>query len=158
MRKRIILCGAAGSGKDYMRDKFVAKGFKPDVSVTTRPMREGEVNGKTYHYIDKILYSSLHDNGMLYEAVEFNGWKYGTLLKSWQESDIFIMTPSGISQIKPEERKECFIIYLDIPEPIRRERVAKRSDADSVERRIEADRKDFAGFMDYDMRITDPNF
>jgi len=49
-------------------------------------------------------------------------------------------------------------VYLDIPEEIRYKRLSKRSDADSVNRRMSADKKDFEGFTDYDLVITNPSF
>ena len=68
------------------------------------------------------------------------------------------MTPSGISNIKKEDRESSFIIYLNPAEEIRRKRLSERRDADSLERRLEADRKDFENFEDFDMVITNENF
>ena len=70
------------------------------------------------------------------------------------------MTPKGISHINPIDRKECTIIYLDISEEIRRERLNERGDSfnDSIDRRIKADEKDFANFKDYDLVINNSNF
>ena len=53
---------------------------------------------------------------------------------------------------------ESFIVYFDIDEETRRNRLLSRRDADNVERRIEADEKDFENFNDFDHRINDPNF
>lgn len=159
--KRIILSGAAGSGKDYLKDKFGAKGFPIDISYTTRPMREGEIPGYTYKYVRKWLFKLKKFFGGFYEAVCFNGAYYGTAKKSWNKSVVFIMTPSGVAQISEEDKKGCVIVYLKIDEDIRRERMSKRSDNgfDKVKRRIEADNKDFEGFLhEADMLITDPTF
>ena len=69
------------------------------------------------------------------------------------------MTPKGISHINPIDRKECTIIYLDISEEVRRERLmARYMPGDTIERRIEADEKDFANFKDYDLVINNSNF
>ena len=46
--KRIILVGKAASGKDHLRKKFESRGFKYAVTYTTRPPREGEIDGKDY--------------------------------------------------------------------------------------------------------------
>ena len=156
--KRVVIVGKAGSGKDYLRDYLADCGLFVDVSVTTRPKREGELPGHTYHYIDKEEYNRLVENNMLYEHVTFNGWGYGTTLKSWDMSSVFIMTPTGVSKIAQCDRKDCWVLYLDIPEDIRRERISLRSDADSVDRRLEADRIDFNGFADYDYRVVDGLF
>ena len=52
-KKKIILVGKAASGKDYFKDYLTSKGLKPNISQTTRPMREGETEGKTYYYISE---------------------------------------------------------------------------------------------------------
>jgi guanylate kinase len=156
--KRIILAGHAASGKDYLAEHFVKEGYRKDVSLTTRPIRDGEVPGETYHYVSKDEFISAVANNKFYEHVEFNGWMYGTLMDDWMNADVFIMTPSGIETIKPEDRKDCIIVYIEIPEEVRRQRMDFRSDSDTTERRLKADRMDFAGFIDYDYRINDPNF
>lgn len=161
MRKlplRLILVGKAASGKDYLRDAFTRAGYKPDISVTTRPMRSNEQEGVSYNFITEDVYEKLVEENKLYEHVRFNGWGYGTLKESWENSDVFIMTPSGIEHIDPSELKDCFIVYFDIDEQIRRERLQQRSDADSVERRIIADNKDFENFQNYDAKISNPDF
>lgn len=101
----------------------------------------------------------MKDNGEFYEVIDFNGWSYGTSMKQFYEDDVFIMTPSGIAHIKPEDRKNCFIIAFNIDESIRRDRLEARvMPGHSVEARLEADRRDFENFTDFDIVITDPNF
>jgi len=68
------------------------------------------------------------------------------------------MTPRGVASIKPEHRKKCFIIFIDPDREILRKRLAERNDADSAERRLEADDRDFMDFKDYDIRIKNEDF
>ena len=68
------------------------------------------------------------------------------------------MTPHGISKLKREDRANSFIIFFDIDEDIRRQRLEERKDADDADRRIKADKKDFRGFKNYDLRITNNDF
>jgi hypothetical protein len=105
-------------------------------------MREGEIAGVNYHYVSLEEFQAMINKDEFMEHQTFNGWNYGTTWRSWQESEVFIMTPSGIQDVK-RHLSGSVVIYLDIPLEIRRERMKKRSDADRVERRIEADRKDF---------------
>jgi guanylate kinase len=156
--KRIILAGHAASGKDYLAEKFIERGFRKDISMTTRPMRDGEVDGKTYHYVSKEEFMTGISDNLFFEYVEFNKWWYGTSMEDWDNADVFIMTPSGISQIPAEDRKDCVIVFIDIPERVRVSRINLRSDADTTERRIKADRNHFAGFIDYDYRIINHEF
>ena len=155
---RIIIVGKAASGKDHLAKKLVERGFNKDVSLTTRPEREGELDGTDYFFVSERDFDRMESDNQFYESVQFNGWKYATLLESWKRNDVFIMTPSGVNQISKEERKDSFAIYIDIPIEVRRKRLELRSDADKVERRIEADEKDFENFTDYDIRIDNPNF
>jgi guanylate kinase len=155
--KRIIIVGKGGSGKDYLRKMLENLGFKYCVSHTTRPPREGEVDGVDYHFIKNRIDLIKYKN-FFYEYVIFNGWLYGTSKEEFYKSDLFIMTPSGISKIKPEDRKESFIIFLDIAENVLRERLSKRNDADNSERRIKSDQSDFKNFSDFDCIINNQNF
>jgi guanylate kinase len=157
--KRIILVGKAASGKDNLRKRLESKGFKYAVSYTTRPPREGEEDGVDYLFIKDETAQQMIDAGNFYEYVEFNGWIYGTTKLQFWSDDLFIMTPKGISHIKPEDRKKSFIIYLDVDVNTRKERLLQRDmPGDSLERRIEADEIDFKEFVDYDLRITNSDF
>ena len=157
--KRTILVGKAASGKDHLRKRYESRGFKYAVSYTTRPPREGEVDGKDYIFISEENAKDLVNKGFFYEYVMFNGWLYGTSVEQFYSDDLFIMTPAGISHIKPEDRMNSFIIYTDIEMSIRMTRLANRNmPGDSMERRIKADELDFAEFTDYDLRITNPDF
>ena len=157
--KRIILVGKAASGKDNLRKRFESRGFKYAVSYTTRPPREGEVDGKDYIFISDDEAKVLIESGFFYEYVIFNGWVYGTSVTQFHTDDLFIMTPAGISHIKPEDRVSSFIIYIDIYMFIRKKRLADRMmPGDTLTRRIEADELDFMEFNDYDLRITNEDF
>jgi len=157
--KRLIIVGKGGSGKDHLRKKLEDKGFKYCVSHTTRPPREGEEDGKDYHFIS--LDTAIHgfiETKRFYEHVVFNDWIYGTSLEEFYSSNLFIMTPSGLESMKREDRIESFVVYLDIDESTRRERLSQRNDADKLERRLNADYLDFKDFKDFDERIEDPYF
>jgi len=155
---RIILVGKAASGKDHMRKQLESKGFKYAISYTTRPPRSNEENGKDYIFISKEEFEDMIKDDLFYEHVSFNGWYYGTSKRQFYEDDVFIMTPHGLSLVSPEDRKQSIVFFFDIPYDIRKERLSLRSDADTVDRRLEADEKDFSGFTDFDIHITNENF
>lgn len=159
MNKRIIIVGAGASGKDYLKKKFKDRGFAGAVSCTSRPIRKNEVNGKDYFFISEEEFKKDIEKDSFYEWITFNGWYYGTPRILMEASSmVFIMTPSGIAKLKEEDRKESFIIYLDIDENIRRIRLSERGDADTVDRRILADIEDFKDFKDYDIKIDTVHF
>ena len=156
--KRVVLVGRAASGKDHMRKTLEDKGFKYAVSYTTRPPRTGETNGKDYFFLSTEEFEKMIQNDEFYEYVSFNNWYYGTTKEQFYNDDVFIMTPHGISHVKPEDRKDTFIMFLDMKLGVRQRRLAQRSDADTVERRLEADNRDFADFKDFDIKITNHDF
>ncbi len=153
---RVIITGKACSGKDFLKNKFIKKGFLNSVSHTTRPMRENEIDGKDYHFVKSEEFLEMVDNNLLREHNVFTelNWYYGVTNESFNNATVFIMTPSGINKLTKEERDNSFVIYLDVPVEVRRERILKRTDIDDPERRLAADEKDFENFSDYDMRVT----
>ena len=62
MGKLIYLMGKSSSGKDtvyreLLRDDSLK--FKKVVLYTTRPIREGEVDGVQYHFVDEEVFNAL---------------------------------------------------------------------------------------------------
>jgi guanylate kinase len=156
---RIILVGPGASGKDFMRKRLEERGMTYAVSYTTRPPRPGEADGKDYFFLSQETCKEMTDSGKFYEVIDFNGWTYGTTLEQFYRDDVFIMTPSGLSHLSPEDRAKSFVIFFDIDEEIRRQRLEERvMPGHTVEARLEADRELFAGFNNYDLKITNPNF
>jgi len=159
MHKRIILAGPGASGKDHMRKLLESRGFKYAVSYTTRPPRPGEIEGVDYYFLTKEQCQQMKDDGLFYEVIDFNGWSYGTSLAQFYSDDVFIMTPSGLEHLSKEDRKTSLVMFFDIDESIRKERLEARvMPGHSVEARLQADRELFTGFTNYDVRISDPNF
>jgi guanylate kinase len=157
---KIILVGKAAAGKDHMRKVMEGRGFVYGISFTTRPPREDEAHGKDYYFLSVEEFEEKIKEDFWYEYVTFNGWHYGTSKEQFYNMcNLFIMTPIGVSLIKPEDRSDCTILYIDIPIEVRRERLLNRlMPGDSLDRRIEADENDFRNFTDYDIKINNPNF
>lgn len=158
--KRFILAGKAASGKDYAKKLLVDEmGFKRAISTTSRPMREGEEEGVDYYYTSASEFEKDIANGKFLEYQTYVGWYYGTSVESLKTGQVFIMTAEGINDVPKDILDESYIIYFDIDEDTRRERLIKRNDTDDdMERRIAADNKDFENFNYYNLRITNPLF
>ena len=86
----IIFSGPSGVGKTTVLKQIFAQCKRPlleSVSATTRPKRQGETEGTSYHYITDAQFQKHHDAGDFLEAVEVFGrghW-YGTLKSTVQE-------------------------------------------------------------------------
>lgn len=162
MNKRIILCGPTASGKNILRERLSLKGFTFDVSYTTRKIRKevGEKDGLDYHFIPLDEFEKMENDDKFYEKTIYNGNKYGTGKKEWDMVDVFIMEPHGISCIREEDRKTCFIIYINPPvdERIKRMIIERQWTDEQVQSRIKTDEIKFSDFTDYDMKITNPEF
>jgi guanylate kinase len=154
--KRIILVGPTCSGKTYARDKFREKGFKVDVSWTTRPMREGEVHDFDYYFTSKEYFETLIECEGFYEWVKYGDYYYGTGMEEWEKlSQVFIMETDGVSKIKPEDRPDCLIIYVNTPFDTRLKRMRERGWTDEkISERVRVDQQKFRNFNDYDLEIS----
>lgn len=158
-KKRFIFIGKAGSGKDHGRKLMESLGYKYQISFTTRPPRSGEIHGKDYFFTYTSKFKDLIKLDFFYEYVEFNSWFYGTAKYQMDyENSLFIMTPKGLSHMTNKDRSSSLVVYFDIDEKTRKDRLILRSDADSVERRLNADAIDFENFTNYDLIISNPNF
>lgn len=76
-----IFSGPSGSGKSSVIKRLLAEidNISLSVSVTTRPMRDGEVAGKDYFFISTDEFKKLVQEDALYEYVDSDfGPKYGT--------------------------------------------------------------------------------
>lgn len=151
---KIILVGAGASGKDYLKDKFDTKGFKCAVKYTTRPIREGEVDDETYHFITEISFKKMVECDYFIVFEDHIGWWYGISYASWLSDDIFVLTPSELRQAKENSTlDDALILYLNISEATRRERLEQRGDVDSPTRRLHTDYLDFKNFELFDVEI-----
>jgi guanylate kinase len=159
MNGKLAIVGAAATGKDYLRKRMMSRGFVYGVSCTTRPPRIGEVHGKDYYFISEEEFNVMINRGEFVEWQEFNGCRYGLTKQEFEQCDVMILNAEAVSLLDKEHRNRLFVIYLDIPENIRRERLGKRNDKnDSIDRRIQADNEQFRNFFDFDCKITNENF
>ena len=161
--EKLIIVGKTGSGKDYLLKTLKKRGLHFSPKFTSRPKREGEIHGIDYNFITNDIYESLslEDKIKFFQKFEINNaiWVYGITQDDFKNSQLFIMTPHEISQMEVDDRLKCFIVYLDIDEEIRRQRLIDRNDTnDSIERRLSADNEDFKEFDTWDLKITDPEF
>jgi guanylate kinase len=136
------------------------RGFISDVSYTSRDKRPGEIDGYDYHFISNWVFCYRINNNFFYEWVKYGDNYYGTGRYEWNNCDCFIMETDGIKHINEGDRKQCFIIYLNIPEEIRKNRMLNRRNwpKEKIEERIKIDLEKFKDFSHYDIMITNPNF
>lgn len=83
----IILSGPAGAGKDAVLAELRKKDIKmkQSISMTTRPMRQGEVDGVDYYFTDEKTFEKYISEDYFIEYVKYNGNYYGSPKKKVME-------------------------------------------------------------------------
>ncbi len=78
----VVVSGPSGVGKDTIIAALRARPRDPDyhyvVTCTTRPPRPGEVDGVSYHFLDRARFVALRKAGAFLEAAEVHGNWYAT--------------------------------------------------------------------------------
>ncbi len=158
----IIISGPSGSGKGTIVKSLNPEMFSLSVSMTTRNMREGEVNGKDYFFVTKEEFIDLRDNDGFIEHVEFCGNMYGTpksyVLEQIDKGNNVILEIDvfGALQIK-EIFKETITVFISPPSMIElKNRLVGRNteDMETIERRLRRAKDEFEVASKYDFFIV----
>lgn len=76
-----LVSGPSGSGKTTLCRRLATEGLAHySISCTTRPPREGEVNGRDYYFLSVSEFEKEITAGALLEHAEVHGNHYGTLI------------------------------------------------------------------------------
>ncbi len=75
-----VVTAPSGAGKTTLVAALLAadKNVNLSVSYTTRAPREGEVNGKDYHFVSRDVFEAMIARGEFLESAEVYGNYYGT--------------------------------------------------------------------------------
>ena len=160
MYKIIALIGEAGTGKDTLMQRILAKyplAFNEIISCTTRPMREGEVEGVNYFYLTPEEFAGKVLNGEMLEATSFNDWFYGTSYDSLRSDcpNIGVFNPDGIRAMSGMPGIDVTVFKITCTDKIRLLRQLNREenpDVDEIVRRYKTDKEDF---FDLEFRYTE---
>lgn len=156
--KIIALMGKAASGKDTLLRTIVREypdKFNEIVSCTTRPPREGELNGINYHFLTIEDFTNKVLSGDMLEATEFNGWHYGTSKSALSEDkiNIGVFNPTGIYCLMEDKSIDLRVYYIQADDNCRLIRQLQREsnpDIEEIFRRYRTDKEDFVDLSDID--------
>jgi len=112
-----IITGPSGVGKNTIIEAMSTDlDFYFSVSHTTRPQREGEVDGKDYHFVTEEEFKSLVDENLMIEYEQYGGFYYGTSKKEiLKESNIILLDLEVNGATKLLSENDDFIgIFIDI--------------------------------------------
>ncbi len=81
--KIFIICGPSGSGKttllsSLIQDRKIARLLTKSCSLTTRPKRSGEKEGKDYFFVTRDRFVQLLKTKKILEWTRYLGYYYGT--------------------------------------------------------------------------------
>ena len=84
----LVLSSPSGAGKTALANKLVEydKNFVLSISATTRPPREGEVDGLDYFFVDDKSFEFLISNNKLLEHGRVFSHRYGTISENIYKS------------------------------------------------------------------------
>ena len=116
----LVLSSPSGAGKSTLARMLMEK--MPDlsmsVSVTTRPMRPGEIDGEHYHFIDKAKFEKMVKDGELLEHAPVFGNFYGTPRKSVEaalaagQDVLFDIDWQGTQQLREKARADVVSVFI----------------------------------------------
>jgi guanylate kinase len=175
----LILAGPAGSGKSTLCDRLAeaGRGFSRVVTTTTRPPRDGEVNGIHYHFFSPEEFDARLAAGEFLEWAWVHGKRrYGTLRRSVLEplsqgcNLVMSVDVQGVESFRREAaRDECLrramitvFILVDYERLLARMRSRGQDNETEIARRMataEAELRE-AGKFDYSIvsRTRDEDF
>ncbi|MFG1180287.1 guanylate kinase [Xanthobacter sp. V7C-1B] len=116
----LVLSSPSGAGKTTLSRKLLASDDRitMSVSVTTRPPRPGEVEGKDYYFVDVPTFHRMRDEGELLEhAVVFDNL-YGTprpaveLALSAGRDVLFDIDWQGTQQLGETAQQDLVKVFL----------------------------------------------
>lgn len=152
----LILCGKSGVGKDAILKQMVERGYTPIISITTRPIREGETDGVEYNFITRGEFEELMNNDSLVEYRKYDTlvggvpdvWWYGIVKQELSKRGkyVVILDADGAKAfINYYGKENCYVEYITASDAIRTERAKQRGSFDEYEweRRVKADSFDF---------------
>ena len=119
--KFIIVSGPSGVGKGTICERLIKElNAWYSVSMTTRGIRDGEVDGVNYYYISKEEFKKRIDEGKLLEYNIYNDNYYGTpkdkVIEKLEEGiDVFLeIDVNGAKNIK-NKFDDALLIYIAPP-------------------------------------------
>ena len=86
--KLFVVSGPSGVGKNTLLNAVVARSVhvRYSISATSRAMRPGEVDGKSYYFVTSEQFEKLIADDALLEYAEYVGNYYGTPLQPIREA------------------------------------------------------------------------
>jgi guanylate kinase len=135
----LVLSSPSGAGKTTLSRMLLKadRHVELSVSVTTRPQRRGEVDGRDYHFIDLVRFEGMVKSAKLLEWAEVFGHRYGTpripvekALRAGRDV-LFDIDWQGTQQLREKARDDLVSVFILPPTAKELERRLERRAQDS---------------------------
>ena len=158
----LVLSSPSGAGKTTISRRLLADnpGMALSISVTTRPMRPGEEDGRDYYFVTEEEYRLLVEHNQLLEHAMVFGNYYGTpkapveAALSAGRDILFDIDWQGADQIKNKKLDYKLITFFILPpsKKVLFERLSNRDMKDKliVEERMKQFERDVLHWINYD--------
>ena len=161
MGKIYCVMGKSSSGKDSIYHEIMEKGvlgLKPIIPYTTRPIRDGEQDGREYHFCTENTVQRLQDAGRIMELRAYNTvygvWKYFTVdderIDLSKNNYLYIVTLEGYTKIREYFGADRVVpIYIEVEDGERLMRAIAREQKQDVPKYEEMCRRFLADSADF---------
>lgn len=161
MGKIYCVMGKSSSGKDSIYHEIMEKGalgLKPIIPYTTRPIRDGEQDGREYHFCTEDTVQRLQDAGRIMELRAYNTvygvWKYFTVdderIDLSKYNYLYIVTLEGYTKIREYFGADRVVpIYIEVEDGERLMRAIAREQKQDVPKYEEMCRRFLADSVDF---------
>jgi guanylate kinase len=155
-----VLSSPSGAGKSTIARLLMTRddGVAMSVSATTRPIREGEVDGHDYHFVGNDRFQEMVDAGAFLEWANVFGHRYGTLKSEVMKVieggrdvllDIDWQGTQQLKQVDPDIVR-VFILPPSMAELERRLRNRATDSDDVIRRRMDRAAAEISHWAEYD--------
>jgi guanylate kinase len=164
----IIVAAPSGAGKSSLVNAVLAEDPKLRLSIshTTRPPREGEQDGREYHFVDVPAFQAMAARGAFLESALVHGNHYGTS-RDWIEStrgrDLDIVLEidwQGALQVHRlfPDAVRVFVLPPSLEELERRLRARAKDSEATIRERLANAREEIAHVGEFDYVIINQDF
>ncbi len=165
----LVLSSPSGGGKTSIGRalRVTDANLGLSVSLTTRAPRDGETDGKDYHFVDEATFLAAVRDGALIEHAEVFGARYGTprapveaALAEGRDL-LFDIDWQGTRQLRgslPEDVVSVFILPPSMAELERRLRARRLDDEATVTRRMGRAASEIAHWDEYGYVVVNRDF